>query len=223
MIQGDTFPAELREPFLARSRQVQVRAGHIICAEGSDSTDVYLIRSGRVRISLFSMQGREVILRDMGAGHLFGEIAAIDAGHRSANVTAIEDGSLAYVRGDEFVDFLGAVPQAGLWMARRLVARVRDLTEKASDLIMIPVAGRVQGELLRLAHEPEAGAENGTIVITPMPTHSDIAARIGTHREAVTRELNLLAKERIIRQSGRSVEILALERLQAHHDRFRRV
>jgi CRP-like cAMP-binding protein len=54
-----------------------------------------------------------------------------------------------------------------------------------------------------------------------MPTHADLAARIGTHREAVTRELNLLAGEGILRQSGRKVEILSVRRLQSLYDRIR--
>lgn len=220
VVDDDLLPPNLCEPFMARARLLKVRSGQIIITEGGDTVDVYLVRSGNVRISLLSFQGREMILREMRPGQLFGEIAAIDRRARSASATATEGTVLAYLRGDEFIDFLGTVPQAGLWMAQRLAARVRDLTEKASDLVTVPVAGRVQGELLRLAHE--AGDSGDRVVIKPMPTHADIAARIGTHREAVTRELNLLAKEEIIRQSGRSFEILALGKLQAHHDRFRR-
>lgn len=216
----EPFPVELREAYLARARLMKVRRSQIIITEGSETTEVYLVRSGRVQISLFSPHGREVILREMGPNRIFGEIAAIDRLPRSANVVALEDSLLAHMRAEEFLDFLGAVPQAGLWMSRLLVARIRNLTARAFELATLPVAGRIQSELLRLALE--TGIEGDRAVIHPMPTHADLAARIGTHREAVTRELNQLAAEGILRQSSRKVEILSFARLQSLYERIRR-
>ncbi|HEU0099223.1 MAG TPA: Crp/Fnr family transcriptional regulator [Allosphingosinicella sp.] len=216
----EPFPLGLREAYLARAQLIKVRRGQIIISEGSDTTEVYLIRSGKVQISLFSLHGREVILREMGADQIFGELAAIDGQRRSANVIAVEDSVLALMRGEQFVDFLGAVPQAGLWMSRLLVARIRNLTSRAFELATLPVAGRIHSELLRLARE--SGVDSDRLTIQPMPTHADLAARIGTHREAVTRELNLLAGEGILHQSGRRVEILSVAKLHALYDRIRR-
>jgi CRP-like cAMP-binding protein len=214
------FPADLRDAYLARAQRIKVRRDQTIISEGSDSTEVYLICKGRVQISLFSLHGKEVILREMGPHHIFGELAAIDRQPRSANVVAVEDSVLAHMRGEQFVEFLGVVPQAGLWMSQLLVARIRNLTSRAFELATLPVAGRVQSELLRLAREADVSSDR--LVIHPMPTHSDLAARIGTHREAVTRELNLLAKEGILRQLGRRVEIMSVARLHALYDRIRR-
>lgn len=216
----EAFPLGLRDAYLARAQLVKVRRGQTIISEGSDTTEVYLIRSGRVQISLFSLHGREVILREMGADQIFGELAAIDRQRRSANVIAVEDSVLAHMRGEQFVEFLGAVPQAGLWMSRLLVARIRNLTSRAFELATLPVAGRVHSELLRLARA--TGVDSDRLTIQPMPTHADLAARIGTHREAVTRELNLLAGEGILHQSGRKVEILSVAKLHALYDRIRR-
>jgi CRP-like cAMP-binding protein len=220
-ITGDTIlPPALSDAFLARARSLRIRKQQIVIAEGSDSTDVYLVQSGKLRISLVAANGREVVLRDLGPGAIFGEMAAIDHALRSASVSAIEDSSLACLRGDEFVRFLGDVPQAGLWMTRQLTARIRDLTEKITGLATLPVAGRVQRELLRLAAEADGDGDHA--VIRPMPTHAEIAARIGTHREAVTRELNLLAQDGILTQSGRRAEILSVSRLHALYTRLGR-
>jgi CRP-like cAMP-binding protein len=209
----------LRDAYLARARLVKIRRGQTIISEGSETTEVYLICSGRVQISLFSPHGREVIFREMGPNLIFGELAAIDRQARSANVVALEDSQLAHMRGEDFLAFLGEVPQAGLWMSQLLVARIRNLTARAFELATLPVAGRVHSELLRLARE--TGDEGDRPVIQPMPTHADLAARIGTHREAVTRELNMLAGEGILRQSGRKSEILSIARLQSLYDRIR--
>src|SRR3546814_14121217 len=68
-------------------------------------------------------------------------------------------------------------------------------------------------ELLRLALERPVDGDR--CVIAPLPTHMELAARIGTHREAVTRELRLLHQEGIVGQQGRTLEIRSIERLRA--------
>ena len=217
---GDTLlQPDLREAFLSRARNLKVRKSQIVIAEGTDSTDVYLVRSGKLRISLSAANGREILLRDIGPGAGVGELAAIDGGLRSASVAALEEAVLACQRAEDFIRFLGEVPQAGLWMTRQLAARVRDLTERTTELATLPIAGRVQRELLRLA--AEAGGEGDQAIIRPMPTHAEIASRLGTHREAVTRELNQLAQEGIVRQAGRQAEILSVAKLYALYSRIR--
>jgi CRP/FNR family transcriptional regulator, cyclic AMP receptor protein len=207
------FPLALRDAFLARARPVHVKRGQIIIAEGTNTSDVYLIRSGKVQVSLFSEQGRETILRVLGANQIFGELAAIDHEARSASVIAIEATAMASVTGSEFLEFLAAVPNAGLWMAQLFAARVRSLTEKTFELATMTVSNRLQSELLRLAIE--AGITNDQSVIERLPTHADLAAYIGTHREAVTRELGLLSHEGITEQQGRKLFVRSVSGLQA--------
>ena len=149
------------------------------------------------------------------------ELAAIDGLPRSASATALEDCQLARMSGPAFVAFLGEVPRAGLWMAQQLAKRVRDLTNRTFELATLPVAARLQTELLRLALASESPAPDRA-VIRPLPTHADLAARIGTRREAVSRELSILAHEGLVLQSGRSLEILSLAKLRLLLDRLSR-
>jgi CRP/FNR family cyclic AMP-dependent transcriptional regulator len=213
-------PPDVRDAYLDRARLVTFRRGQTILAEGSSTSEVYLIRSGRVNISLFSRQGREVILREMRPDCILGELAALDLQPRSCYAVALTDSVLAQMDRKPFLDFLGEVPRAGLWMSQLLASRVRDLTERTFELSTLPVAGRLQSELLRLVLE--TGASGDRVVIEDVPTHADLAARIGTHREAVTRELNLLAGEGILRQSRRQVEVLSVAKLRSCHERFQR-
>ena len=71
---------------------------------------------------------------------------------------------------------------------------------------------RIHCALLRLAQKGER--RNGGIEVRPAPTHAELASRIGTHREAVTRELRLLSKDRVIRYGRRSLMIVNLARLE---------
>ena len=215
-MENDPFPPGLNEEFVRRASAMRVRKGQMVLIEGSDAVDVYLIRSGRIQFSLVSAQGRELILRDFGPGHIFGELAAIDGLPRSASAEAVEDGQLARMSGSAFVAFLGEVPRAGLWMAQQLARRVRDLTDRAFELATLPVAARLQTELLRMAAAmPDHGSSGADCaLVQPMPTHADLAARIGTRREAVSRELSILTHEGLIRQTGRKLEILSLAGLE---------
>ena len=207
------FPEHLRPFFLDRAANLmRARRGQIILAEGSISTEVYMIVSGAVQISLFSLHGRETILAVMGPNMLFGEMAALDAEPRSANVAAIDDAVLAHMPGEDFRKLLAEVPVAGFWMAQQLAARVRSLTAKTFELANLPVSSRIQSELLRIGKEVTEDGETATIA--KFPTHADLAARVGTHREAVTRELGLLAKEGLVTQSGRTCKLLSLSQLQ---------
>jgi CRP/FNR family cyclic AMP-dependent transcriptional regulator len=217
---AESLPPDLRDAYLARSRSMKVRRGQIIMSEGDEAADVYLIREGKMQVSLLSPQGREIILRDLSSGHVFGETAVIDGLPRSANVEALEDSLLARMSGPDFLDFIETVPGMGLWMARLLTARIRDLTERAFELATLPVAARVHRELLLLALEGEKSGDQ--VLIRDMPKHADLAARVGTHREAVTRELNSLANDGILHQSGRQVAILSVARLRSLYDRMRR-
>ena len=214
---GEALPPALCDAFVARARPMRVRARQILIAEGTNTTEVFLVRTGRVRFSLSARGGREVALRELGPGAVFGELAALDRAMRSVDVSAVVDSELACLSADAFLDYLNEVPSAGLWIARQLAGRVRNLTEATSELATLPVSGRVQAELLRLA-----GDAPGDRTAITMPTHANIASRIGTHREAVTRELNLLAREGIFRQTGREAEIVSIARLRVQLERIGR-
>jgi CRP/FNR family transcriptional regulator, cyclic AMP receptor protein len=213
----EVLPPALADTFAARAVKVRARKGQMLIMQGSAADEVYLILQGQVRVSVFSANGRETVLRDMGPGRLLGELAAISALPRSATVAAIEPTSLAVVTAAAFRSFLHDVPGAGYWLAVQLAARVRNLTEKSSELASLPVAARIVSELLRLADRAERSGD--TARITRFPTHADIAASTGTHREAVTRELRQLARNGLLVQSGRQLQILSLSGLAAERER----
>jgi CRP/FNR family transcriptional regulator, cyclic AMP receptor protein len=216
------MPTELQQEFAQRGHAVKVRKGQIIIAQGTLSQDVFLVSSGELRVFLYSSQGREVILRDLGTGHLVGEVAAIDEQPRSCSVVALSDAQVVRLSGAEFIALLSEVPAVGLWLMRQMSDRIRDLTERSFDLVTLPVGSRVQRELLRMAGEQHPKNTADTCLLSPMPTHADIAARVGTHREAVTREMGLLVEDGIIRKRGRSVEIISINALQILLERMRK-
>lgn len=185
-----------------------------IIAEQDDTSDVYFIVSGRVRATVYSASGKEVSFRDLGAGKSIGELSAVDGAPRSANVIALSESVLASMPASVFRDILRDYPDVSARMMAYLVELVRKLSDRVVEFSVLAVRNRIHGELLRLAREQES--EGNAATLSPAPTHADIANRVATHREAVTRELNVLAADGLIeRQPGALViaDVSRLERL----------
>lgn len=187
-------------------------AGQQVISRNAADRGVYLVIAGRVRVAAFSLSGRQVTYREIGAGDHFGELAAIDGGARSADVIALEDSLLAAM---SLATFRGLLLQhAGFreCVLLRLAALVREMTNRVFDLSTLGVRNRVHAELLRLGRQ--AGIEGNTARLEPAPTHSDIANRVSTYREQVTRELSALSAQGVIAREGRCLVLRDVARLE---------
>jgi CRP-like cAMP-binding protein len=203
-----------RRAFDRQMRVVSVNKGQAIITHGSAADEVYFIIEGELEVRLFSQSGREVLLRIAGPGDVLGEIAAIDGGTRSATIVARNRCRLAQLSAADFRRMLEHSPKASQWVLGRHAAIIRGLTDRVYELITFSVNGRVCAELLRLADE--AGAENNRSRITRMPTHREFASKVGTTREAVTRQFSELVRRKLIsKKRGRELTVLDVEGLTA--------
>lgn len=200
---GEILPDNLVEILLSLSNKTHIKSGKILIDQNDLTTDVYIIIDGIVKFSRCAENGKISTFRNLGKGFIFGELSAIDGGVRSARVEAVEDCILAKVPGDIFRDFLIETPEACTWMLRQLSLRIRDLSQRNFQLATMTVTSKVMYELLRLC--VENGIVDNRSFIKPFPTHETLAERIGTHREAVSKELNLLLKEGVIERIGKTL------------------
>lgn len=206
----DMLEPGLRQELLGRARIVRVRKGQTVLARGEASADVFLLQFGRLQVTLYAPSGREVSLRDLSAGQMFGELSAIDGEMRSVGIQALSDARLMVIGRDAFRRLINDSPNAREWLMCRFVSQVRGLTERVYELSALNVQERVRCELLRLARATPGAS--GTI--EPAPTHAELANRVSTHREAVTRELGALSQRNIIRSGRRRLQVLDLARLE---------
>lgn len=183
-----------------------------ILSHKDETRDVYFIVSGKVRVTIYSLGGKEITFRDQAAGEMFGELGAIDGEPRSAHVMALEDSLLASMTRETFWEVLGSYPEVAAFTLKRLASLVRLLSERVFEFSTLAVRNRIHAELLRLARE--APREDNTAVISPSPTHADIASRISTHREAVTREYHDLSEAGVIEQRRGELVIRDVGRLE---------
>lgn len=163
------------------------------------STDVLFLVSGVVRIIHRAEIGKEVILGELGPGACFGEMAAIDGVPRSASVTALQTSRIAKMRAGAFMDVLTREPEVCRAVLNTLVARIRTLNGKLAEHAYLTAVERLYAELLRLSR-PRKG-HDGQRSISPPPTGQDLAARIGSRREVVSRALSALEKDALLEKT----------------------
>jgi CRP/FNR family transcriptional regulator, cyclic AMP receptor protein len=193
-------------------------AGHCFVNFRDESHDVYFVLEGRVRVTVYSEAGREVSFRDLEQGASFGELAAIDRKPRSANVIAITNAVVASITANDFMETVRRYPTVAEAALRKLVALVRSLSQRVYEFSE-PVPVRICNELIRLAeaHSADGGR---TARLRPPPKHADIAARVNTHREAVSRLMSQLAKFGIVERASGELAVRDIARLKAFRDRL---
>jgi CRP-like cAMP-binding protein len=177
-----------------------------------DSSDaVCFIAEGEARVTIYSIAGKAVSFRELSAGDMFGEFPALDQGPRSASVEARTKCVIASMPAAEFRELLRTEWTVAQALLRKLVITIRALTNRVYEFSTLAVSNRIQAELLRLAN---LAARTGNVArIAPAPTHVEIASRVSTHREAVTRELNRLSRMGIIERGGGILLIKDIDRL----------
>jgi CRP/FNR family cyclic AMP-dependent transcriptional regulator len=170
-----------------------------------DSTDLYFVVQGHVRVLIQANSGRDSLLRDIRDGELFGELAAIDGRPRSAAIVAVTDSILAKMSPPVFRAIVHQHPNVCDQLLSLLASQIRMLANRVNEFGKLDVRTRIYAELLRLSRP--ARAANKEAMISPPPTHAELAARVSCRREAVTRELNSLKRAGLL-QSRRSALVL---------------
>lgn len=186
--------------------------GAEIIAQQATDRQVYFIASGAVRVRTYAGAGRQVSFRDMEAGAIVGDIAAVDGGPRSTDVTANVESVLAALPAAAFMKLLRDEPVVQERYLCHLTGLVRQLTARVTELSALDVSHRVQAELLRLARR--SGEPGNVASIDPAPTHAQIAQQVSTRREQVTRELSALARRGLVLKRGSSLVVTDLDGLE---------
>jgi CRP-like cAMP-binding protein len=193
---------DLEEGVLRRlaeaTQQRRFRAGEIICYQGDPGSTCHIVTQGRVRIFLMGEDGRELSVRIMGPGEIFGEMALLEGLPRSANVEALEETFTLELSHDTLLLCLQESPTLGLNLLRALSARLRSSTVEAEELASLTVVERLVRQLEKLAEWSGTPVSGGTRISIPM-TQQELATLIGTSRESVNRGLVRLRREGKVR------------------------
>jgi len=208
---------DARDFFESNSVGVRYPQGGILFREGEKSDAVFVLCSGRVKISTVSRHGRTMILRIAQTGDVLGLSAALGAVTHEATAESIQPSTLRVVKSRIFADMLERFPEVGMATAKAVSQDYRAAFEEARR---IALGGTPAGRLANLLLDwTSKGKDSSTGKTINMPlTHEELASMTGTSRETVTRTLGRLRKDKIIETHGVALTVLqpsALNRLSA--------
>ena len=195
----DTELYELRE--LLKERRAP--KGSYILYASDPGPSVLFILEGKVKITLNSNDGKEVVLANLEKGDFFGEISLLTGEDRSANVVATSDCALLILSSEDFKKHLVRNSGLAMELLKELALRLRTASSKIGDLALYDVPERVYRTLKVLAR-PVGGKR----IVEDRPTHQELSAMIGTSREMVSRAFKSLEEDGLIRSDGKDVEII---------------
>jgi CRP/FNR family cyclic AMP-dependent transcriptional regulator len=177
---------QVRDPMVrelaARGVQRGYKPGALIIREGERGDTIYVILSGRVKVYVSDPDGRDMVLDFHGPGDYIGEMA-LDGNPRSASVTAVEATTCSVVTRDTLRSAIAANPDVALSLISTLIERARIATDNVKNLALMDVYGRVARLLLSIAQEQP----DGRMVVPERMTQQDIADRVGSSRDMISR------------------------------------
>jgi CRP/FNR family transcriptional regulator, cyclic AMP receptor protein len=187
-------------------------AGFWILGQTEHDRDVYFIMTGRLRAVAHGAR-QDVIFTDMEAGAFFGELSAFDGAPRALSVFAVNDSLVAKMPSAVFVETMFSHRPLCEAVVATLIARLRSVTRRVGELGVLDVRGRLHAELLRLAR-PDREDPKRAIILAP-PNQSELASRINTRRETVSREINAMERQGLVERRRGAIVITDALRLSA--------
>jgi CRP/FNR family transcriptional regulator, cyclic AMP receptor protein len=202
-------------------RRTAFKQGQTIFARGDDGSDVYLVMEGSVRLSVFSSDGRTLSFKHANAGDIFGEIACLDGGARSADATAITRVEVMALAQGRFNGLIETNPRVARAAIAFLCQRLRDTSEQSEAIALHPIEVRLARFFLsRCKHGDAGGVANRSSFDLGM-SQNELALLVGASRQKVNAALALLEEEGSVKRAGTRMtcDVAKLQRLADHLDR----
>jgi CRP-like cAMP-binding protein len=200
------LPVKAIDELVARSRVEHVRKGKTLFRRGELGTAMMAVLQGSVKICTVSRNGKEAVLNVIGPGQVFGEIAVIDGGPRTADAVAMIDSDLLVLDRRDFVPVVRANPDLAQRLLEVVCGRLRKTSEQLEDAFFLDVPGRLAKALLTACGTGAAAA--------PL-TQRELGEMIGTARESVNKLLKQWQREGIIELRRAAIAIRRPDLLKA--------
>lgn len=191
--------AQLKE-IAARCTTTRVKKGATVFQKTDMSTELYIVNSGVLKAVLTDDEGDEMVLARFEKGAFFGELSLLDGKGRSATIVADEDSELSVLAKDTFFQLMNKDPKIAIGLMTTLVERLRKADEMIESLAFQEVGERLVRALVDNS-TGEDRSNRGFLQCNKM-THRELAARIGSSREAVSKCMKVLSTNGILKESG---------------------
>ncbi len=182
----------------------QVRKGSFLVTQNDRGGCMFLLVSGRVKVSLASPHGKEIALSYIDAPNHVGEMSVVDSKPRSADVIAVTDAEVLRLEAKDLSAAIQLQPALALSLIATLSRRLRQTISRIEDMAFHDATHRVMRVLLNVA---TASYESSGVPVISGLTHYEIATLAGTSRETASRVISSLGKEEVLATKGRRIVV----------------
>jgi CRP-like cAMP-binding protein len=200
---------DLLERMNTRAIVRKVSRGATIFRKGDPGNALFAVCNGSVKISTPSSEGKDVVLNVLGAGGVFGEIALLDGGPRTADAVAVSDCELLVLERRDFLPLARERPDALLKLIELVCTRLRRTSEQVEDIVFLDLPGRLAKTLLRLSQEDATAGHKISM------TQREIGQIIGMSRESTNKQLRAWESRKLLKIERGGIVILKPEALAA--------
>ncbi len=190
------------------------RKKEAVFSEGDPSEWFYIVKTGKIKITKLSQEGKEIILEIISPMDFFGGIAVVRGFPYPANAVAMEDTEVIKISRRNLLSVLDRFPNLMYFLATNIGDRIKGSHEMLKSIALEKVEARIASLLIKLSDKTGEKTREGT-VITMKLTKQDIAEMVGTTVETSIRTMSKLSKAGLIASRGGKIVIRDLERLRA--------
>jgi CRP/FNR family cyclic AMP-dependent transcriptional regulator len=183
------------------------RKNQIIFLEEETGNYMYIVLTGKVKVTKSTAGGKESILAIHQPGDFFGEMALLDGKTSPATVSAMEDCRIAIIFNADFQRLLMSNEKVVRQIVQVLCSRLRSVWSQIQDLSYSTADDRIRAGILQLSRKHGVQDARG-IIIDLKITHQELAELVGTSRETVTRTLARLQKKGVLQLDQRRIVLL---------------
>jgi CRP/FNR family transcriptional regulator, cyclic AMP receptor protein len=197
---------EAREALLARGRIKEYAANDVIFLAGQHGESILAILRGSIRISVPTVDGKDIVLAILGPGEICGEVALLDRAERTADARAAIDCTVVAIDRRDALALLGQHPDGWTILIEMLCQRLSSADQQIAEFALAPVSVRLAKALLRLATsdgQTADGAARECIHLSQL----ELANVIGTTRETVNKYLRRWQRQGCLQIGDRRIVV----------------
>ena len=174
----------------------------MIFSRGDPGKELYLVLEGRIRLSILSSDGRELSFAHAGAGNIFGEIAALDGGERTAGATAISRVQAMALPQRAMLELVENNAKVAAAAIRFLCTRLRETDQRLEAIALHRIEVRLARLMLSALKLQSPGAKGQNVALDLGMSQGELALLIGASRPKVNIALTMLEDMGAIKRAG---------------------
>ena len=194
------------------TRMLEVKRGTKIYLQGDPSDQIFLLKSGVIKISAVTADNREVILAFLHSGDIFGELAVVDEAPRDHLAEAYDDCVICAMNRDTVVRLVRETPDIGFQITKLIGLGLRTLRSRVEELLCKSAPARLAHALLELA-ERHGVADTDGVLVSLRLSQGDLGRLVGLSRETVNAILQEWREQNLLEMNRRSLRLRDPQRL----------